>query len=374
MATPEKLYRQTVTGLTEEELFRRTVVPCLMVSDIHMGAEVIADEVGGFNAYNCSIASRRLVSAFDHFLQQLALMRLEGRVFTDAVIIFGGDTVETFKSSMEPGVDSRGAARRLLAATLAQLKRLADEGITNVQVVCAPGNHGQKSDKFGGDDEGTNWDAEFYARLHERCDELFNQDVDVNGEVPCFNVDVVYETDKHTPVLLSIMDRLFVLTHGESFKPAGGGKEMALLPYAERVMVGAMNHRHAVLNRLKTLLEGKNQDELLELLSRDAIQLSGHFHCGFSAAAQGVMACPSLRGIDRYVYKNSFNSLELPGALSWAVTAPGQVVHEAIILVDEKVDMQSARDARERFNSKQRVKPYIVREAVSANPAVRKKA
>lgn len=144
-------------------------VPIILMSDIHGGAEIKPDEVGGLGEYNFIVFKRRLDAYLERIISILTLHRQSARI-KKAVLNALGDM-------LEGEVIFDGQAHRIEMVTVDQMfavaeylvswiQRLLSTGlIETLDVIAIFGNHGRTTHKKGATKAHANWDFVLYRYL-----------------------------------------------------------------------------------------------------------------------------------------------------------------------------------------------------------------
>lgn len=191
--------------------------PTLMLSDLHFGEVVYAKQVNDVNAFNTSIAKRRLRRVFDGAVKLLRHTLAPGE-FGGIVVILGGDMVDgVIHDELREAADETviQSVITLHDELVPLLKGMADE-FGRVHVPCVAGNHGRLDRKprmKNGPQLNFDWMLyHFLARTLAR-------DKRITFQIPD-GFDCVYR----------VHGVRYMLTHGDSFK-GGSGITGPLLPW-----------------------------------------------------------------------------------------------------------------------------------------------
>lgn len=144
-------------------------VPVALLSDIHVGTLVDAEEMGGLGQYNFEILKRRLDRYQTRIAQAIDLHRRDAKI-KKMVVYMLGDMVEG-------EVIFDGQAFRIELITVDQLFEgasyieawllglLATGLVEEIHVVCIYGNHGRTTHKKGASKAHSNWDYVLYRHM-----------------------------------------------------------------------------------------------------------------------------------------------------------------------------------------------------------------
>lgn len=183
--------------------------PMLMISDIHYGECVNAEEVLHSNTYDREIATRRLQNTFEKAVTLLT-RHFANPDFPGVVLILGGDLISgnlhddhLATDAVAPVVQAVEVAR-VLADGVAFLA----DNFANVTAYCVPGNHGRTTrkprSKFYAHN---NLDWLAYQMIREYCRDLENVEITAPNAR-----DLTFE----------VAGRRYRLTHGDQFRGGDG--------------------------------------------------------------------------------------------------------------------------------------------------------
>lgn len=203
----------------------KSVVGCL-VSDVHMGETIAAEEIGGINAFDPAICAARLRRYFTAACvvgaRWASDTACEGALLSLAGDLVSGDIHEELR--ITNALTSHEQVAAVVAELAAGIRTLVD-AFGRVHVVGVPGNHGRTTVKPT---------AKLYARLSydvaavARLAEIFAGDARVT-----FQVDA--NTDQVTPVF----GRAVLTTHGDKIGTRGGtgfaGPDLPIVRGAKKV-------------------------------------------------------------------------------------------------------------------------------------------
>lgn len=188
---------------------RATVTTIL--SDSHFDEVVNPDEVGGTNAYDRDIATKRLHRYFERVVM-ISRDLLSGVTYDGAVLMLGGDLFsgdihDELVQSNEPGETILSGILYWSELVAAGIDMLADEfGKVHVPVVV--GNHGRRSRK-----------PRMKMRAKDNYDWLFGHVV-----ARQFSDDdrVTFTIPEEADCRFSVYDTDYLLTHGDQFRGGNG--------------------------------------------------------------------------------------------------------------------------------------------------------
>ena len=226
-------------------------IPTLLLSDLHWGEVVLANEVDGVNEYSTEIARRRLRRVIEKTCDLLR-HHVVGD-YPGIVLCLGGDLISgAIHDELEQTNDGTvmQQALDLFEHIQAAILRLADE-FGKVHLPCVTGNHGRSNRK---------WQAKRRATLsYEWLVYQFLQRAFADDERITWNIPDGPDAD------FDLLGTAYRLTHGDTFK-SGDSIIGPLGPITrgtlKRSRMAAAMHRpfdHLLLGHWHTLLWGANQ-------------------------------------------------------------------------------------------------------------------
>ena len=237
-----------------------------MLSDVHAGERVEAEEMQGFNAYNLDITEFRLRRFFEKTIK-LARDYIAGVQFDGIVLALGGDMVsgdihDELEQTNE--LSTMDTVLWLAPRLLAGVEMWAEE-FPNVHVVSVPGNHGRDSKK-----------PRFKGRSSHNADTMLSRIVAFKGgpDNVTWSIPESFDTD------FKVYGFGFSLEHGDNMRFSGTSEIGAFGP-VKRGTLRKSRQRQG---------EGRPMD----------YNLVGHFHQFIPAAGQGFVMNGSLKGYDEY--------------------------------------------------------------------------
>lgn len=284
--------------------------PSLMLSDLHFGEVVTANEVNGVNSYSTEIAKRRLRRVIDGSIKLLRETLSPG-TFGGLVAVFGGDMVEgVIHDEIRDTVDETvmQAVITLHDELVSALKRLCDE-FDRVHVPAVAGNHG-RLDRKPRAKRGP-W-LNFDWLLYQFIVRTIQADRKYRDRIT-FQIPDGYECSYR------VHGVRYMLTHGDAFK-GGNGITGPLLPW----MRGSLK-----AGKVYTAI-GKPFD----------VMLMGHWHQ--LTYLRGIIVNGSLVGYNEYAMRNHFE-FEPPKQALW-LTHPvrGITFQEGIFAEDAPAAKETA--------------------------------
>jgi uncharacterized Zn finger protein (UPF0148 family) len=279
-------------------------VPTLMLSDLHFGETVFANQVNGVNQYNTTIAKRRLGRVVDGSVKLLRQTLAPGE-FGGMVVILGGDMVDgVIHDELRDTADETvvQSVITLHDELVPHLKRLSDE-FQRIHVPCVAGNHGRLDRKPRmKNGPALNFDYLLYQFLARTI-----------GADPKYKNRITFQIPDGFDASYRVYGTRYMLTHGDSFK-GGSGITGPLLPWMRgdaktRKQYGALGMPYDVL-------------------------VMGHWHSLRYLGQIIVNGC--LVGFNEYALKSRFD-YEPPQQALW-LTHPvrGLTFQEAVFADDPK--------------------------------------
>jgi hypothetical protein len=273
-----------------------------ILSDMHFDEVVNPDEIGGVNAYDRAIATKRLRRYFD---QVVAVSRdyMAGVTFDGCVLMLGGDGVsgnihdELRESNEAPIAATVLYWSEMLCAGVAQL---ADE-FGKVHVPAVVGNHGRMTRKprMKGRAQ-DNWDwlmAQLVARE-------FREDDRVTFDIPD-------SAETH----FDVYGTTYRLEHGDSARGGGGWIGAT----------GPVMRRHQKIQSATAAMD-RPFDHLVV----------GHWHT--LVWGSGFTINGSLKGLDEFAAISGFG-FEQPQQALWLTTPErGITMHAPVFVADRKAE------------------------------------
>lgn len=237
-----------------------------MLSDVHAGERVEAEEMSGFNAYNLDITEFRLRRFFEKTIK-LARDYIAGVEFDGIVLALGGDMVsgdihDELEQTNE--LSTFDTVLWLAPRLLAGVEMWAEE-FPAVHVVSVPGNHGRDSKV-----------PRYKGRSAHNADTMLSRIVAFKGgpDNVTWDIPESFDTD------FKVYGFGFSLEHGDNMRFSGTSEIGAFGP-VKRGTLRKSRQRQG---------EGRPMD----------YNLVGHFHQFIPAAGQGFVMNGSLKGYDEY--------------------------------------------------------------------------
>jgi hypothetical protein len=283
--------------LTSKTSGKNTGVPCLFLSDIHYDEVVLANQINGANAFNRTIANRRLQHLFSKTVD-LLIHHMAKPHYDYFVLDLGGDGLsgnihEELRETNEAPVSQS------LLALMDQLVAGIDFLLPHfpkivINAVC--GNHGR-------------WDRKprMKNRVYENYEWILYQFL---AKYYKDNKDIVFNIADGADLIYDIYNMTTCLTHGDQFK-GGSGIAGSLSP----LMLGDARKRKRALAL----------DQPFDLLKM------GHWHTLWHA--KGIMVNGSVKGYDEYSSQSNFD-FEVPQQWMyivhpvWGITARWPILLE----------------------------------------------
>ncbi len=259
-------------------------VPKIMLSDLHWGEQVRAEQIGGVNSYNLAIARRRLRSVVE---TGIALCKIldPSMGYPGIVVPLGGDMVsgnihDELASSNE--LNTMPTVLDLYGNLVPAIRLLADT-FGHVFLPCVSGNHDRDTKKIWSKDRNH---TSFGWLLYQFLAAAFAEDKRITFYIP-----------DGSDALYRIYHTRYLLTHGDQFR-GGDGIIGPLGPVTRGEQ--KKNTRNAAVG---------NDYDVMEF---------GHFHKRMLTAR--LRGNGSLKGYDEYAADNNFG-FEPPSQNFW-VTHP----------------------------------------------------
>lgn len=279
-------------------------VPTLMLSDLHFGETVFANQVNGVNQYNTTIAKRRLRRVVDGSVKLLRHTLAPGQ-FGGMVVVLGGDMVDgVIHDELRDTADETvmQSVITLHDELVPSLKQLCDE-FGRLHVPCVAGNHGRLDRKPRmKNGPALNFDFLLYQFLART----------IQAD-PKYRDRITFQIPDGFDCSYRVYGTRYMLTHGDSFK-GGSGITGPLLPWMRgdaktRKQYGALGMPYDVL-------------------------LMGHWHQLRYLGQIIVNGC--LVGFNEYAMKSRFD-YEAPAQALWLThPARGLTFQEAVWADDPK--------------------------------------
>jgi hypothetical protein len=277
-------------------------VPTLMLSDLHFGEVVFANQVNGVNQYSTEIAKRRLDRVIKGSIRLLRQTLAPGE-FGGMVVILGGDMAEgVIHDEIRDTVDETvmQAVITLHDELVPHLKTLCDE-FGRLHVPCVAGNHGRldrKPRQKNGPALNFDW------LLYQFIARTIGADLKYRDRIT-FQIPDGYEC------CYRVHGLRYMLTHGDAFK-GGSGITGPLLPWMRGGLKASKSYSAM----------GMPFD----------VMVMGHWHQ--LRYLRSIIVNGSLVGYNEYASKNHFD-FETPQQALW-ITHPtrGLTFQEAVFAED----------------------------------------
>lgn len=217
-------------------------VPTLMLSDLHFGETVFANQVNGVNQYNTTIAKRRLRRVVDGSVKLLRHTLAPGQ-FGGMVVVLGGDMVDgVIHDELRDTADETvmQSVITLHDELVPSLKQMCDE-FGRLHVPCVAGNHGRLDRKPRmKNGPALNFDFLLYQFLART----------IQAD-PKYRDRITFQIPDGFDCSYRVYGTRYMLTHGDSFK-GGSGITGPLLPWMRgdaktRKQYGALGMPYDVL-------------------------------------------------------------------------------------------------------------------------------
>ena len=272
-------------------------VPKLMLSDLHWGEVVRREEVNGVNAYNLSIAQRRLRQTIDTTLA-LAKILSPQMEYPGIVVPLGGDMVsgnihDELQATNE--LNTMPTLLDLYKQLVPAITLLADN-FGHVFLPCVSGNHDRDTKKTWAKNRNH---TSFGWLLYQFLAAHFANDKRVTFYIP-----------DSSDALYRIYDVRYLLTHGDQFRGGDG-----------------------IIGPLGPITRGAQK----KLARNSAVQQEfdvmefGHFHTRMLSAR--LRGNGSLKGYDEYAAASNFG-FERPSQNFWVTHPDHGITFDAPIYCD----------------------------------------
>jgi len=285
-------------------------VPTLMLSDLHYGEVVNAEEVFFVNEYDSEIAETRIRETVDRTIH-LTKEVLRDPKFPGIVLVLGGDNINgMIHEELTVGSDKRlmdqilGISDILHGVVLKMLKIYGRVFIPGV-----PGNHGRVTHKT--------W-TKFTAATN--ADWLVYQLLERYLAQQVARGDVVFMCPPARDVTFRVAGRGYRLTHGDQFRGGDG-------------IIGPIGPITRGDQKKRTMAMGMPHDrEMYDTL------LVGHFHQLFQSSR--LIMNGSTKGYDEYSLANNF-SYQPPQQALWMTHERHGINHFMPVLCDEPAALEN---------------------------------
>lgn len=265
---------------------RHSGVLCFALADIHWGATVRPEEIGGINAYNLGIAERRLRYTFEGVIK-IARNYFAGVEYDGLQIFLPGDmhSGEIHAELRETNaVGITDSITSLLEPLEAGINMLASE-FGKVNVACVVGNHSRRTRK-----------PIAKRRVIDNYDYLTYRLLAREYGASNAKVNIAISPSADAPV--QVYGTHYVLSHGDQFR-GGSGISAELAP----LLLGV----HRKMRR--DAATGHPFD----------VMVIGHFHKTLFLPTSGLIVCGSVMGYDEHAFIKNFRP-EMPQSLLWIDT------------------------------------------------------
>lgn len=284
-------------------------IPTLMLSDLHFGEVVFANQVNGVNSYSTETAKKRLTRVV-HGAVKLLRQTLAPGHFGGMVVVLGGDMVEgVIHDEIRDTVDETvmQAVITLHDELVPHLKALCDE-FGQLHVPCVAGNHGRldrKPRQKNGPALNFDW------LLYQFIARTIGADAKYRNRIT-FQIPEGYECSYRVHGLR------YMLTHGDAFK-GGSGITGPLLPWMRGSLKASKSYSAM----------GMPFD----------VMLMGHWHQ--LRYLRSIVVNGSLVGYNEYASKNHFD-YEQPQQALWITHPVRGLTFQEAVFADEAVAVKEA--------------------------------
>jgi predicted phosphodiesterase len=284
-------------------------VPTLMLSDLHFGEVVFANQVNGVNQYNTEIAKRRLRRAVEGSIRLLRQTLAPGE-FGGMVVVLGGDMVEgVIHDEIRDTVDETvmQAVITLHDELVPHLKVLCDE-FGRLHVPCVAGNHGRLDRKpRQKNGPALNFDWLLYQFIARTI-----------GSDAAYRDRITFQIPEGYECSYRIHGLRYMLTHGDAFK-GGNGITGPLLPWMRGNLKASKSYSAM----------GLPYDVLVQ----------GHWHQ--LRYLRSIIVNGSLVGYNEYAAKNHFD-FETPQQALWLTHPTRGLTFQEAVFAEEATPVTEA--------------------------------
>lgn len=279
----------TVPKWIERKSGNNRIIPVLMLTDLHVGEVVKAEEVGANNNYNTEIAHKRVNQVTDDFIR-IATNGLGYYKYNGCVLILGGDNVtgnihDLAETNDRTPIQQVTECTDILAQQINKLKHKFGK----VFIPAVTGNHSRLTHRR----------PKTKGRVHDSLETLVYA-----------NLCMMYKHDKDVTIVHNASDyvrftlngRRFRLEHGDRFK--GGGGIGGIFVPIKRGIAKLMKVAAAINQIFDTMI-------------------IGHFHIHF--IGNDLIIGSSPKGYDEFT-KMMGMEYEDAGATMFCVNAHGDII------------------------------------------------
>lgn len=183
-----------------------------LLSDIHIGEQVVPDGVMGLNSYNSEIGKKRLDNYFFN-LAKLIKHHQKNYNLNNMVLGFLGDFITGYlhqeneqTNTMSP-LEEISYLKPIIVSGLKHIReQLSDVSIT---LVCVCGNHGRNTKKVQHSNfTQTNFEYFLYKDIEQSCNDL--------------GLNIEFIIPKCSSAIIEIYGERYLFAHGHQFKYRGG--------------------------------------------------------------------------------------------------------------------------------------------------------
>jgi len=252
-------------------------IPTLLLSDLHWGETVIKSEMNGLNEYNMKIAKQRLQNIATNTIDVL-FNHINNTTYTGLVLALGGDLISggIHEELVETNDVPVLATVLDLTTNLIEFITVMTKYFPKLFIPCVVGNHGRDTKKSRYKNRNQHsYEWVIYKTLATH----FKDNPDITFYIP----DSLY-------CYYRVFNRTYLLTHGDSFKSAGG--VAATVSKADQDL------------RLLSLSTGQSYDTLI----------CGHFHT--LIASDEFIVNGSLIGYNEFAAGHKFRP-QVPKQALW---------------------------------------------------------
>lgn len=245
--------------------------PVLILSDLHIGADVSKEEVMELNEYNLDIAKQRLEIVYNKFMKILKRFEYNYHKYKTVNVFLLGDFIEGFihQDFLQglPIVDQVIETANIVSEIIYKLS----QEFENVEIYGVIGNHGRLDKKVYHKNKYSNFDYLVYKFIEVKCSNLPN----VKCYFPKSSMLIVNKFNKWN----------FLLRHGD-------GKSQSFAGIPVYGIIRQSSKIQQIFNAYKDIYIH--------------YQVLGHYHSNMQIPypAGQVIVCGSLKGIDEFSFNN----------------------------------------------------------------------
>lgn len=280
---------------------RHAAIPALMLTDVHWDETIRPEQLDWMNAYNRTIAERRVRAAFEGAIH-VSRDYLRGVEYEGFQLFLGGDLISGIIHEELRETNQGTVIESILSVVeplVAGINLLAKD-FKRVHVAAVVGNHGRRTQKpVAKNRPQDNFDWLVYKLLQRELKS--RKDV---------TMQVADSADAHVP----IYQTRYLLTHGDQFK-GGSGIAAALSPLL--LGVHRKTRRQAATSRPFDVM------------------VMGHFHKSIWMPGDGLIVGGAVCGYNEYAYQANL-APEPPQCALWLTTPERGITASVPVFVADR--------------------------------------